>query len=73
MYKYQVLQAQNLPCCKRVPKMALSNVFSDKNNEIFEFQIFYPRYAKIIIQSKDVDIHALIGNIGGYVGLFLGI
>ena len=27
---------------------------------------------KIIQQSKEVDIHSLIGNIGGYVGLFLG-
>ena len=40
------------------------------NNQI---DITYPEYARIITQSKDVDIHALIGNIGGYVGLFLGI
>ena len=36
------------------------------------FGIEYPQYVRIISQSKDVDIHALIGNIGGYVGLFLG-
>ena len=27
---------------------------------------------RIITQSKEVDIHSLIGNIGGYLGLFLG-
>ena len=26
----------------------------------------------VISQSKEIDIHALIGNIGGYFGLFLG-
>ena len=36
------------------------------------FGIEYPQYVRIISQSKDVDIHALVGNIGGYVGLFLG-
>ena len=38
----------------------------------WHFGIEYPQYVRIISQSKDVDIHALIGNIGGYVGLFLG-
>ena len=35
-------------------------------------KILYPEEVKMITQSKEVDIHALIGNIGGYVGLFLG-
>ena len=39
---------------------------------IFQLNVEYPDYARVIVQSKDVDIHALIGNIGGYVGLFLG-
>ena len=34
--------------------------------------ILYPEEVKMITQSKEVDIHALIGNIGGYIGLFLG-
>ena len=41
--------------------------------ETWIFIMAYPEYIRIITQSKDVDIHALIGNIGGYVGLFLGI
>ena len=32
----------------------------------------YPEKVKIIRQLKSVDLHALIGNIGGYIGLFLG-
>ena len=34
--------------------------------------IHYPDEFKVIMQSKEVDIHSLIGNIGGYLGLFLG-
>ena len=43
-----------------------------KTVQKWTFGIEYPQYVRIISQSKDVDIHALIGNIGGYVGLFLG-
>ena len=32
----------------------------------------YPEKIKIIQQIKSVDVHSLIGNIGGYIGLFLG-
>ena len=32
----------------------------------------YPEKIKIIQQIKSVDLHSLIGNIGGYIGLFLG-
>ena len=41
-------------------------------NQTFQLMIEYPDEVKIITQSKDVDIHSLIGNIGGYLGLFLG-
>ena len=41
-------------------------------NEIWRFSISYPEHLRIIIQSKEVDIHSLIGNIGGYLGLFTG-
>ena len=36
------------------------------------FRVVYPDDVKIITQSKEVDVHSLIGNIGGYIGLFLG-
>ena len=35
-------------------------------------RIAYPGKQKLIIQSQLVDIHSLIGNMGGYIGLFLG-
>ena len=39
---------------------------------IWTFHISYPKEIRIITQSQEVDIHTLIGNIGGYLGLFLG-
>ena len=36
------------------------------------FMIVYPDKMKIILQARSVDFHTLIGNIGGYIGLFLG-
>ena len=41
-------------------------------NSNFVIRIEYPDEIKIISQVKEVDIHTLIGNIGGYFGLFLG-
>ena len=37
-----------------------------------QFLIVYPEDVKVITQSKELDEHALVGNIGGYIGLFLG-
>ena len=37
-----------------------------------KIMIGYPEQVKIISQSQAVDIHTIIGNIGGYIGLFLG-
>ena len=37
-----------------------------------QFDFTYPHTIKVIQQIKSVDIHSLIGNIGGYIGLFLG-
>ena len=38
----------------------------------FGIGVTYPEQIKIINQSQAVDFHSLIGNIGGYIGLFLG-
>ena len=32
----------------------------------------FRKEVKVISQSKEVDGHSLVGNIGGYIGLFLG-
>ena len=64
------------PSCQRFSKISYkSEVISSPSNDlddIWTVAISYPEYVRIITQSKDVDVHALIGNIGGYVGLFLG-
>ena len=41
-------------------------------NTTFKIRMEYPDEIKTISQVKEVDIHSLIGNIGGYLGLFLG-
>jgi hypothetical protein len=38
----------------------------------FTISVIYPNNVKIIKQSQAVDVHSLIGNIGGYIGLFIG-
>ena len=63
-----------------VPCQEMSNLVYKHNlqenffiRQTLEIVIFYPDKAKIITQSQAVDGHSLIGNIGGYIGLFLGI
>ena len=62
--------------CKRISKTKIDlNLFNGPNPDYvksWQIKIEYPEEVKIITQSKEVDIHSLIGNIGGYLGLFLG-
>ena len=62
--------------CQRISKIRTKMIITDANrnspSKEWSFRIFYPEEVKIITQSKDVDVHSLIGNIGGYLGLFLG-
>ena len=41
-------------------------------SELPQILIGYPNEVKIVTQSRAVTFDALIGNIGGYIGLFLG-
>ena len=41
-------------------------------NDTLKFYYTYPEKIKVVQQIKSVDLHSLIGNIGGYIGLFLG-
>ena len=39
----------------------------------FTIYVTYPsNNVKTVRQSQAVDVHSLIGNIGGYIGLFVG-
>ena len=77
-YDYKTVRNKYYPAsCQRLSKITYE--VSKKNWEIdgFEngnwgFGLIYPDHIRIITQSKEVDIHSLIGNIGGYIGLFLG-
>ena len=44
---------------------------SIQDNEIV-IGITFPDRVKVIQQSKEISFHALVGNSGGYIGLFLG-
>ena len=63
------------PPCQEMPTIEYNHgvleadpIFGD-NISIY---VSYPNEWKIITQSQLVDVHALIGYIGGYIGLFLG-
>ena len=72
MYDWSTVGKKYYPaCCQRISKIMYQTFVYSK--ETFYVTVTYPEYARVIEQSKDVDIHALIGNIGGYVGLFPGI
>ena len=43
-----------------------------ETNGIFAIQVRWPDQFKIVKQFRDISIHTLIGNGGGYVGIFLG-
>ena len=52
--------------------MILTSAVPPRPSKTWYIIINYPEEVKIITQSQDVDVHSLIGNIGGYLGLFLG-
>ena len=43
-----------------------------RKEELMIISLGYPEEVKIFTQSRAVNTDALIGNIGGYIGLFLG-
>ena len=56
--------------CERISEVRKTLKISYLKN--WALTINYPEEVKIITQSQDVDVHSLIGNIGGYLGFFLG-
>ena len=59
--------------CQGMPRIDFT--YADKIPPLkgmFIVTIAYPQEIKVITQSRAVDGNALIGNIGGYIGLFLG-
>ena len=68
------------PPCYRISKLGVAANFYPYNEEgiknfvdLWIVTILYENHwMKIIQQSKEVDVHSLIGNIGGNLGLFVG-
>ena len=76
MYKFHNVRDEYCPkACHRISKLPFTNqrVFSVENiSLVWTLTIAYPDDVRIITQYQEVDVHCLIGNIGGYIGLFLG-
>ena len=63
----------NSPC----QEMTTIDYYSDNtavrsNRKTYAIWVSYPFKGKIITQLREVDAQTLVGNIGGYIGLFLG-
>ena len=64
--------------CQEMPKIGYKHTFAlidnlEKNHtQMDRVYVSYPDKMTIITQTQAVDCHSLIGNIGGYIGLFLG-
>ena len=80
LYEYIKARANYYPlACRRFTKIGHVLQGSDYNGaaanhyrDYWNLGISYPDNVRVIQQSKEVDAHSLIGNIGGYIGLFLG-
>ena len=61
--------------CQRMSKVSYTlsyQPFYPVQSGKWAIVVYYPKEFRIVTQSKEVDIHTLIGNIGGYLGLFMG-
>ena len=64
--------------CSRISKLNLKHEPIDPNNDHrtnntrWDVYINFPEDVKTIVQFKEIDIHSLIGNLGGYLGLLTG-
>ena len=58
--------------CQEMPNVEFQHSSLKVSIKAYYIVIAYPEKGKIITQLQEVDAHSLIGNIGGYIGLFLG-
>ena len=66
------LDQVELPCDSVLDITLEYDEFDDHEKDGIVIAITYPDRAKMIQQSKEISFHSLVGNSGGYVGLFLG-
>ena len=71
LYHFETVRDQyKRKACTRISKLGALNYPGSPGE--WMVSIKYPNFVKTINQAKEVDFHTLIGNIGGYIGLFLG-
>ena len=68
------LHEKSIQPCDEMPQVPFkfASFGEEENHGLYPLLIAYPKKMKLITQQKAIDFHALIGNIGGYIGLFLG-
>ena len=73
-YEVDVAKAKYLPPpCQEITDVKYkTNKLLNLPDRAPIISVIYPNLMKLISQNQSVNIHALIGNIGGYIGLFLG-
>ena len=73
-YEVDVVKAKYLPPpCQEITDVKYkTNKLLNLPDRAPIISVIYPNLMKLISQNQSVNIHALIGNIGGYIGLFLG-
>ena len=72
IFDFHVVGSKYYPkACQRISQLDFSTK-TDRYKGYLSFRLSYHIDVKIITQSKEIDGHTLIGNIGGYIGLFLG-
>ena len=72
---FNIQTLPNLPVpCQEMSQLAFdfTSEFELPGYDEFPIIIVFPDKIRAITQSQAIDIHSLIGNIGGYIGLFLG-
>ena len=76
-YEYKDVRNKYYPkACVRTSKLGIhakaTTLPKDSYVDDWNLMIIYPEEVRLITQSKEIDVHTLIGNIGAYIGLFLG-
>ena len=71
IYDYHIVRRKNPKACQRLSNLNFQTNSYGKGYHWILY-VMYPEEIKIVQQYKEVDGHVLIGNIGGYIGLFLG-
>ena len=60
------------PPCRRMTSVSYEAYALKSSEEFVTFKISFPKEIKIIRQTKAVNFQSFVGNVGGYIGLFLG-